>query len=188
MKNSVRFVHSIMAVLCLFVLVSCGVSRDDYGAELVSIEVTPKNVYLLGGDTQQFQAIGTYANNSTKDITSLVRWSVSLPHSFPFQDAVQISDSGLLTTNYLGPLWGSVFAEAGVYWDIFDGTAFRIVVPNSVEITPVDPSMAAGTSLQLTALGAFEEVPLRSGAPAGATDIFTRDVTEKLSWVSSDEA
>jgi hypothetical protein len=44
---------------------------------LVSIAVTPTNVSLPVGISQQFKAIGTYPDGSTRDITLSVTWSAS---------------------------------------------------------------------------------------------------------------
>ena len=47
------------------------------GAALVSIAVTPVNPSALTGTTLQFHATGTYADNSTKDLTATVIWASS---------------------------------------------------------------------------------------------------------------
>jgi hypothetical protein len=47
---------------------------------LVSIAVTPANPSILQGGTEQFAAIGTYNNNSTKNLTSSVTWSSLAPN------------------------------------------------------------------------------------------------------------
>jgi len=46
---------------------------------LVSIAVTPGNVSIAAGGSQQFTATGTYNNGTTQDLTSSVTWSSSLP-------------------------------------------------------------------------------------------------------------
>ena len=46
-------------------------------AVLESIAVTPEDVTVTKGETQQFTATGTYSDNSTQDITSSVDWSSS---------------------------------------------------------------------------------------------------------------
>ena len=45
---------------------------------LVSISVTPANVSISNGTTQQFTATGTYTDNSNQDLTSSVKWSSSV--------------------------------------------------------------------------------------------------------------
>jgi uncharacterized protein YjdB len=44
-------------------------------APLVSIAVTPANATLKVGSTQQYTATGTYADNSTADLTTQVTWT-----------------------------------------------------------------------------------------------------------------
>src|SRR5262249_39943083 len=58
----------------------------------VSITVTPANPIVAVGLTQQFTAIGKYADNSTRDLTSTATWSS--------EDATigTISSTGLATT------------------------------------------------------------------------------------------
>jgi hypothetical protein len=46
-------------------------------ATLVSIAVAPAAPSILNGTTQQFTATGTYTNNSTQNLTSVVAWSSS---------------------------------------------------------------------------------------------------------------
>ena len=48
-------------------------------AALVSIAVTPANPTLKVGQMQQFTATGTYADNSTQDLTSTVTWTSDAP-------------------------------------------------------------------------------------------------------------
>jgi len=47
-------------------------------APLVSIAVTPGSASIVLGSTQQFMATGTYADNSTKNLTSSVTWTSSV--------------------------------------------------------------------------------------------------------------
>lgn len=44
-------------------------------ASLISITVSPANLSITAGSTQQFQAIGLYSDNSTRDITTQVSWA-----------------------------------------------------------------------------------------------------------------
>jgi hypothetical protein len=46
-------------------------------ASLVSLQVNPSNPSIALGSTQQFQAIGTFSDNSTQDLTSSVSWASS---------------------------------------------------------------------------------------------------------------
>ncbi|HVO78931.1 MAG TPA: putative Ig domain-containing protein, partial [Candidatus Bathyarchaeia archaeon] len=66
---------------------------------LVSIAVTPANPSIMQGATQQFTATGTYANNSTQNLTNSVIWMSSATGT------ASISTSGLATgVNPGGPV------------------------------------------------------------------------------------
>ncbi len=63
---------------------------------LVSIEVTPADLSIPMGTTQQFTATGTYSDSSTQDLTISATWSSSTT------DAATISGSGLVTAAAAG--------------------------------------------------------------------------------------
>jgi len=60
-------------------------------SSLVSIAVNPAHVSISRRTTQQFTAIGTFADGSTQDVTGSVDWSSSLP------GVASISPGGLAT-------------------------------------------------------------------------------------------
>jgi uncharacterized protein YjdB len=133
---------------------------------LTSIQISPANSTIDIGQTQQFTAQGTFSDGSTKDLTNLVTWSSS-------NTAVAtISASGLA----LGQSKGSSVISAA--FNTADGLVTGaasvgvIVTLKSLTITPVNPSIANGTSLQLTATGIF-------------SDGTTQDLTGSVSWTSS---
>jgi hypothetical protein len=63
---------------------------------LLSISVTPVNPSIATGWTQQFQATGTYSDNSTRNLTSQVSWSSANT------TVVTITSAGLATGNTVG--------------------------------------------------------------------------------------
>ncbi len=63
---------------------------------LVSLAVTPNNPTLTTGQRQQFTAIGTYKDGSTKDLSSSVTWTSSIP------SVAIVSNSGLATAVAVG--------------------------------------------------------------------------------------
>ena len=74
-----------LAALAL-VLAGCGGSRTapppgqlPPAPTLVSIAVTPANLSIATGNTQQFTATSTFSDNTTKDATGSVVWSSSVP-------------------------------------------------------------------------------------------------------------
>ena len=76
-------------------VVGCGGGGGGNGTTppqtLVSIAVTPNDSSIAIGDTQQFTATGTYSDNTTQDLTSLVSWTSSNT------SIATISNTGLAT-------------------------------------------------------------------------------------------
>ena len=68
---------------------------------LVSISVTPVNLYIAVGATQQFTAVGTYSDGSTNNITSQVIWS-SYNASSSDMPIATVDSNGITT----GLTWG----------------------------------------------------------------------------------
>lgn len=64
--------------------------------QLISIAVTPTAVSISTGTTQQYSAVGTYADNSTHDISTSVTWTSTGAVTEP------ISSSGLATATTVG--------------------------------------------------------------------------------------
>jgi len=54
---------------------------------LTSITVNPPTVSVITGSTQQYSALGTYADNSTQDVTRTVTWSTSNSADVTIQSA-----------------------------------------------------------------------------------------------------
>jgi len=92
-------------VLILFFIlaaaVGCGKSSNSGGntstgsvstATLVSIAVTPTNPSIIQGSTLQFTATGTFSDNTTTILSSVVTWSSSS------QSVATISTTGLATS------------------------------------------------------------------------------------------
>ena len=61
-------------------------------AALTSLSISPANISLAGGSTQQFAAVGTYSDRTTRDVTNFVTWSSSN------LNLLSISSSGLGTS------------------------------------------------------------------------------------------
>jgi Bacterial Ig-like domain (group 2)/Abnormal spindle-like microcephaly-assoc'd, ASPM-SPD-2-Hydin len=133
-------------------------------AALQTITVTPSNLQFFKGKTQQFTATGTYADNTTKDITSQVTWSSG------DSTVVTISSAGLATAVNAGVT--TIIATNG---SVQGSTPATVATPalSGISISPTSASVAAGTAQQFT-------------ATAGFSDGSTQDVTSSASWNSSD--
>ncbi len=183
---------SILSISIFFTIISisgCGVQNVDppasgagsSGAQLVAIQVTPTNPTVAKNTSQQFTATGIYANNTTKDLTATVTWS--------------LSDSNVASINYVaGTSTGTTAAalnsgggHAYAYGKTTGKTTVTatsgstsgsttLTVTNatlvSIAVTPASPSIAKGTTQQLIATGTF-------------SDNTTQDLSTQATWNSS---
>jgi trimeric autotransporter adhesin len=152
----------LVAVLAaLGALTGCSDATLPY---LTAVAVNPGSPSVAAGRTQQFTAMGTFSNGSTKDVTSLVTWSSStlpvgtinsagLAQSYS-QGTSTITAS--ITTIAAGTVTGTgtlnVTAPALVSVIVTDATAV-IPGPSSLKTT----SIANGTSHQYSAYGLYSD-------------------------------
>jgi YVTN family beta-propeller protein len=137
-------------------------------ATLVSLGVTPANPSIAKGLKSQFTAIGTYTDNSTQNLTSLVQWSSSDPTVATVSNA--LGYDGLSVG--LSP--GSVTISAALAGA--SASSALTVTPAtlvSIGVTPANTSIASGLTSQFMATGVY-------------TDNSTQDLTASAAWTSSD--
>jgi uncharacterized protein YjdB len=137
-------------------------------ARLVSISVSPANPTLAKGSVQAFDAVGIFSDGSSKDLSTQVSWSSS--------DATVVSVSNAQGTSGVGTCLGTGSATvtatlAGVSGSSTVTVTAAVIVSLAVE--PPLPSLAKGTTLQLTAIATY-------------SDATTQDVTGQVTWGSSD--
>jgi trimeric autotransporter adhesin len=137
-------------------------------AVLVSIGINPAEPSLAKGTTQQLTATGVYSDNSTQDLTHVVSWNsveprIAIISNVPGQQGLLFGRGvgGSIVRAFMGSVSGSVTATV---------TAPAL---SSIVITPPSTSIANGTSQQLVATGTF-------------SDKSTQDLTQSVSWTSSD--
>jgi uncharacterized protein YjdB len=154
----------LVAVLALLAaLAGCG---DAHLPFLTTIQVSPAVPTIDIGQTQQFTAKGTYSDGNTADLTNLVTWSSSNT------TVAAISSTGLALSHSQGSSTISATFHA-VDGPVTGVASLGVIVTlKSITITPVNPAIANGTSLQLTATGIF-------------SDGTTQDLTSSVSWTSS---
>ena len=142
---------------------------DAHLPGLTSITVTPPNSTLDIGQNQQYAATGTFSDGSSRDVTNLVTWSSSNT------TVASVSSSGLALGIHQGS--STISATLNTADGPITGVAALgvIVTLKSITITPVNPSIANGTSMQLTATGIF-------------SDGSTQNLTNSVSWSSSSAA
>ena len=148
--------------------VSGGASVSVTAAVLTSITITPPSLSLAKGTTQQLTATGTFSDSTTQDLTASVSWISSA-------SAVAVSNAEGSQGQVTGVAVGNATiaaTQAGI-----TGTAAVTVTAatlTSISITPPSASIANGTTVQLTATGTF-------------SDQSTQDLTQAVSWTSSDQ-
>src|SRR6185295_2512251 len=122
---------------------------------------------LAKGTTAQLTATGVYSDSSTQDLTAQVTWTSSAMAVASVSNAAGSEGlvSGLATgAANVSAAMGSVSASVTV-----TVTAATLV---AIQIAPPSPSLAKGTTLQLTATGIY-------------TDASSQDLTDQVTWSSS---
>jgi hypothetical protein len=108
-------------------------------AELVSLSVTPDDVTIAVGATQQYTATGTYSDGTTSDITASVSWSSATTAT------ATISSAGLATGVAAGT--SEITATQGL---ISDSTTLTVFLP--IAVTATTPASGATSVLRNTAI------------------------------------
>lgn len=138
------------------------------GASLVSLDVTPKNPIVVTGMTQQFKATGTFSDNSTQDLTSVVTWSSSALAIASISNAA--GSRGLATS-----LSGGTTSITATFGNITAQTTMTVTTLTlvSIKVTPVNPMTHFGAAVRFKATGIY-------------SDNSSRDITTVVTWSSSD--
>jgi Bacterial Ig-like domain (group 2) len=131
-------------------------------AVVTSIQVSPQAPQLPVGQTQAMQAIATYDDGTTVDVTAQSTW--------------QSSATGVATIDGSGNLYGVAAGTSTIEADFgaFSSTTLATVTAATItglEVTPDPAQLAAGTTLQLHATETF-------------SDNSARDVTQTCAWSS----
>ncbi len=146
--------------------VSTTVTLTVVDGALVSIAITSTKSTAEKGTTVQYTATGTYTAGPTQNITTLVTWKSDKPLVATISNAAP--SIGLASAVSTGS--AVISATLGAITD----TATLLVndgVLKTIAVTPASPQIAAGTSLQFTAMGTYED---------GAT----QDITDDVTWAS----
>lgn len=135
-------------------------------ATLSSIAIQPGSAKIAQLTSQQFQAVGTYTDGTTHNVTGKVSWASSNA------SVANITDSGLASA--LSPGTASISATL----DSINATA-TLEVTNativSISIKPSGRTIIAGTKLPFAATGLFSD---------SSTQLITRECT----WASDNLA
>jgi len=136
-------------------------------ASLVSLEVTPTHPQIALGTNGQFAATGTFTDGSTQDLTAQVLWETSAAGLSTISNTA--GSQGLAHAVGIGD--ATITASlSGVSGSTMLTVTSAVLV--SVDVTPMNPSLALGTSQQFTATGMF-------------SDGTTQDLSSEATWSSS---
>jgi uncharacterized protein YjdB len=133
-------------------------------ATLTSIAVSPTNPMLGIGETKQFSVTGTYNDGSTKDLTGATTWSSSMTGT------ATITAAGLATAVAKGTTTITATSNG-----MSASTTLTVTAPamlKTITVTPANPTVAKGTTVQLTATGSYD-------------DGTTKDLTATATWSSA---
>jgi 6-phosphogluconolactonase (cycloisomerase 2 family) len=151
------------AVLFLVFAACSGGHGGSSGPTLQSLEVTPTNPSAAVGVSEQFVATGIYSDESHQDVTTQVTWSSSSG------SIATVSSAGMAK----GVAGGTTTISAAMQ-GVSGSSTFTVTpaVLNKIEVTPTTPSLAKGSSVQLTAMGVY-------------SDNSTKDLTTQVGWSTS---
>src|SRR5262249_52106066 len=134
---------------------------------LESIAITPVNPSLPKGETRQFTATGTFDGGSTQNLTAQVTWASATPSVATISNASR--SHGVAAAIATGTSLISATRAAT------SRTAEQSVAPpalHSIAVTPANPSLPKGKTLQFTAMGIF-------------SDKSTKNLTTQVTWKSA---
>jgi uncharacterized protein YjdB len=133
-------------------------------AALVSIALLPANPLINVGGTQQLIAMGTYSDNSTRDVTATSTFTSATP-------AVATVGATSALAQGVSPGTALVTAKSGA---ISASTTVTVnaAVLSSIAVTPATASVAVGAKQQYVAIGTY-------------SDNTTAIITNSVNWTST---
>jgi hypothetical protein len=162
----IALLRTAAAITFLIAIAGCEGFWVEEGEELVGITVQPAAQTVLPGATLQFRATGLFGDGTSQDMTNSVSWSSSSTA------LVTISGSGLATAASTGSTSTVTISAASGNASGSTQLTVNFSALQTLDITPPDPTIAVGGTLQFTATGAFE---------GGSTG----NLTSSASWSSS---
>src|SRR5262249_53532708 len=137
---------------------------------LTAITITPDPA-IAKGTKVQLTGFCNFSDGTTEDCTNELSWTSGNSGIAQVSDA--IPTKGLVTGVGVGNT--SISGTFGGILEDSVGVTVTAATLTSISITPPAPSIAKGTTVQLTATGDFSD-----GTP--------QDLTDQVSWISSNNA
>ncbi len=163
MKNLLLWIVVASLLVCVACSSSSGGGTTPIKGTLQSIQVSPASPSVTVGQNQQFKATGIFSDNSTQDLTASATWTSSNTN------VATIAAGGLATTTTPGTATiTATDTSTGI-----NGSTTMTVIPAlvSISVTPSNPSIAFGTTVQLTATGTY-------------SDNSMQNITAQVTWSS----
>jgi uncharacterized protein YjdB len=135
---------------------------------LSSIAVTPVNPSVPKGETEQFDAMGTFSDGTKQDLTNEVTWTSATKSVATISNAA--GTQGLATAAGAGTSTISASLDGVSGSTVMTVTAAAL---KSIAVTPANTSLPTGEAEQFTATGTF-------------SDNSTENLTKQVTWASSD--
>ncbi|WP_196774597.1 Ig-like domain-containing protein [Vibrio campbellii] len=134
-------------------------------ATIENLRIVPPTASIPKGQQQQFDAIATYSDGSSKNVSKNVFWSSS-------SVGVTVSKEGLASGNEsdISPVTVTAMLDGQ---EATSQLTVTDAVLTSIQVTPVDEMIPVGQSKQFTATGIY-------------SDGTSLDITNRVSWLSSD--
>lgn len=136
---------------------------------LVSIAVTPALPKIAPGTSLQFQAIGTFSDGSTQDVTRTVNWLSSFPATATISNSIPTNGLAMALTPGKST---AITASSGSISSVPATLTVSNANLSSIAITPAITTMPLDVVQQFTATGTF-------------SDGSTQDITNAATWTSS---
>ena len=143
-----RLVVSSLLLLTVLVQTAC----DPAAATLTGVSVTPANITLAAGGTQQLTVTGTYSDGSTKSLTTNAAFTSETPAT-----ATVSSPGGLVTAVAAGTarITATVSGKSASTSVTVSGASSATL--SSIALGPSPASVAQGSTLQLTVTGTYSD-------------------------------
>jgi hypothetical protein len=142
------------------------ISQAAKANNLVYIDVNPDTTIVPIGDKVQYKAVGTYEDGSTVDLSKVASWTSS---------TAAVASIGS-NSGYVSTLTAGTTQITASYNGISSAAATLTATTaslTSLNISPQRTTIYAGTNLQFTVLGVYN-------------DGSTADLTNSVNWYSSD--
>jgi hypothetical protein len=123
---------------------------------LTGIDVTPKNPSIQKSATKQFTAMGSYSDNTTKDVTTQATWASDTPSVATIIPSG--ASAGLATGTYSGSTQGTTNISAS-YGGFINQT--------TLTVTATPPPPTEGINLFGNALPAYQDSLYAGGVELG---------------------